>query len=283
MILSLPLILIDYLHPILTDQPGANLPLPVSLSSAMRPQVLISVLSALSAASAIPLEVSISYLDRTITQTVTVTAGQANPTDGSSKIPLHNWAASGADPQPTITVVSQDALPAPETPGEENQSIGSPAEAAAMPSNTPVQIDESDVPYVPEPMPSRSPGDVMVPIDPAASAGMVTISAPANPGPSEGAPTPIVGNTLSDASAVTETIAGGGYSVVPTPSLMPSDTLSAGSPIITSVAPPIPSGATGCQSAGPVAAGQGKAGLGWTSDSGSCANDFLQPGSKISW
>jgi hypothetical protein len=249
----------------------------------MRTQILFSVLSALSVASAIPVEVSISYLDRTITQTVTVTAGQGNPTDGSSKIPLHNWAASGADPQPTVTVVSQDALPAPETPGDQNQSIGSPAEAAATLSNIPVQINESGVPYTPEPMPSPSPSDVLVPIDPMASAGVVTTLIPANPGPSESAPTPIVGNTMSDASSVTETISGGGYSVVPTPTLNPSDAISAGSPAATSVTPPTPSGATGCQSAGPAAAGQGKAGLGWTADSGSCANDFLQPGSKVSW
>lgn len=249
----------------------------------MRTPVLISVLSALSVASAIPLEVSISYLDRTITQTVTVTAGEANPTDGSSKIPLHNWAASGADSQPTVTVVSQDALPAPETPEAQNQPVDSPAEAAAVSSITPVLINESGGPYVPEPMPSRTPSDVLVPIDPLASAGVVTTLTPANPGPSEGAPTPIVGETMSDASSVTETISGGGYSVVPTPTLLPSDTLSAESPVATSVVPPIPSGATGCQSAGPPAAGQGKAGLGWTADSGSCAIDFLQFGSKVSW
>jgi hypothetical protein len=219
----------------------------------MRSYVLVSVLSALACAlsltTAAPVgeeNVSISYIDRIVTETVTVTAPQGNPGQETSKISLNNWAAAS----PTgITVLSQDATTAipPAAADITSQypamSSGSPT---ALTATTNLQAQTTTV--APVVMPSR-----------------------------------VVTDSGYEASATgtppaSETIPGGGYSV--TPSSAPSGTLSAGLPVAT---PAVPVDGAGCQATRPAARGQGKAGLGWTKDSGSCIADFAQSASKISW
>lgn len=72
-----------------------------------------------------------------------------------------------------------------------------------------------------------------------------------------------------------------GYSILPIATA--TDTASAFAPTSSGDPQAQAPVASGCNSTASAVKGEGKAGLGWMADSGECAGDFLQPGSKVSW
>jgi hypothetical protein len=266
----------------------------------MQPHVLFSVLSALAASrslvSAAPVgetDVQASIIEKTVTETTTLTLIREVPmTTTSVGLALTQLPVAAVTGEQGTTVVSPDVLttslpppavitsefsavlPEDAVPPQETASAGLSGSSTGTAEATQNGGLTSMNPVAPT-VTVQGPPEGITSTGTAESAppqsdviGEKTVTSAADP--SQGIPT---GGEIVPITSVLES----GYSILPT--VVPTGTMSM------SAAEPVPTAGTpgGCNATAPAEAGKGKAGLGWIKDSGECASDFLQPGNKVSW